>query len=67
MAFGYYNFSFAATVKLRIKKTVITITTQGSTKNQKSKRIINAKVKIDAIFHITSISNIQMRFELPVF
>ena len=64
MAFGYYNFSFAATMKLRIKKTVITITTQGSTKNQKSKSkiIINTKVKIDAIFHITSIFNIQKHF-----
>ena len=62
MAFGYYNFSFAAKMKLGIKKTVITITTQGSTKNQKRKNIINTKVEIDTIFHITSISNIQMYF-----
>ena len=38
MVFGYHNFSFSATMKLGIKKTVITITTQGNTKNQKSKK-----------------------------
>ena len=53
MIFGYYSFSFAATLKLGIKKTVITTTTQRSTKNQKSKKIINKKVKIDPATHIT--------------
>ena len=62
MIFGYYNFSFDATLKLGIKKTVITITTQRSTKNQKSNKIINKKVKIDPAIHITSITNIQMYF-----
>ena len=62
MIFGYYNFSFATTLKLGIKKTVITITTQRSTKNQKSNKIINKKVKIDPAIHITSITNIQMHF-----
>ena len=38
MIFGYYKFSFVATIKLGIKKTVITITTERSTKNQKSKK-----------------------------
>ena len=44
-------------MKLRIKETVITITTQRSTKDQKSKKkkkkIINTKVKIYAAIHIT--------------
>ena len=62
MIFGYYNFFFAATMKLTIKKTVITITTQRSTKNQKSKKIINKKVKIDPAIQITSITNTQMHF-----
>ena len=57
MIFGYYKFSFVATMKLRIKETVITITTQRSTKDQKSKKkkkkIINTKVKIYAAIHIT--------------
>ena len=57
MIFGYYKFSFVATLKLRIKETVITITTQRSTKDQKSKKkikkIINTKVKIYAAIHIT--------------
>ena len=55
MIFGYYKFSFVATMKLRIKETVITITTQRSTKDQKSKKkiIINTKVKIYAAILIT--------------
>ena len=56
MIFGYYKFSFVATMKLRIKETVITFTTQRSTKDQKSKKkkkIINTKVKIYAAIHIT--------------
>ena len=59
MIFVYYNFSFGATMKLAIKKTVITITIQRSTKK---KKIINKKVKIDPAIHITSITNIQMHF-----
>ena len=62
MVFGYHNFSFSAIMKLGIKKTVTTITTQGSTKIKKVKKIINTKVKIDPAIHITWISNIQMHF-----
>ena len=41
---------------------MITITTQRSTKNEKSKNIINTKVKIEPAMRITLISNIQMHF-----
>ena len=44
-------------MKLGKKKTMITITTQRRTKNQKSKNI-NTKVKTEPAMHITSISNI---------
>ena len=60
--FWLLQFLFCRYIEIRNKKTVITITTQRSTKNQKSNKIINKKVKIDPAIHITSITNIQMHF-----